>query len=110
MTYRVRPLSRARQDVDAILDWLLSERKTVQGAANWLDAYEKAAAALSNSPQRWGFAPENEYVEHEIRQFLFKTRYGGTYRGVFLPLMPTMCSFSAFAIPVNLHFDKTNSV
>ena len=83
MTYHVRTLHRAQQDVDAIVHWIAVERQSPQGAATWLHAYEQAAAALSNSPQGYPFAPENEHVDLDIRQFLFKTRRGRIYRGLF---------------------------
>jgi len=83
MKYRLRVLRRARKDVDAILDWIANEQKSPQGAASWLRAYENAAALLLDAPQSDSVAPENEYVDLELRQFLFKTRRGRTYRGVF---------------------------
>jgi plasmid stabilization system protein ParE len=81
--YNVRALSRAQRDVDSILDWIINERHAPQGAASWLRAYEQAAKALADSPESYGFAPENGHVDIELRQFLFKTRRGRTYRGVF---------------------------
>jgi plasmid stabilization system protein ParE len=83
MTFPVRALRKARQDVDAILDWLVHERAAHEGAAAWLDAYENAAAALAYSARFHGLAPENEHVDYELRQFLFKTRSGRTYRGIY---------------------------
>jgi hypothetical protein len=38
---------------------------------------------LVRNPLAYGLAPENEYVDYELRQFFFKTRRGRTYRGVF---------------------------
>ena len=83
MTYRVRTLRRARFDVDAILDWIAIQREAPEGAATWLDAYEATVAELAERPQSYSLAPEDEHVDYELRQFLFKTRRGRTYRGVF---------------------------
>lgn len=83
MKFHVRPLQRAKLDVVAILDWIGDQRQSPQGAANWLDAYEAAAASLTESPESHGLAPENDYVKLTVRQFLFKTRQGRTYRGLY---------------------------
>jgi plasmid stabilization system protein ParE len=83
MTYRVRPLRKAQQDVDAILTGIIDERKTPQGAAAWLEAYDTAAAAIANNPERHSHAPENSLLDFELRQFLFKTKKGRMYRGIF---------------------------
>ena len=83
MTYHVRPLRRARKDADAIVDWIANERRSPQGAAAWLKAYDKALASLADWPESHGLAPEDEFDERELRQFLFKTRRGRTYRGIF---------------------------
>lgn len=83
MKYQIRPLRRARNDVDQILRWIAHERKSPQGAANWLRAYEQAAKSLANFPERYGAAEENEAVDIEIQQFFFKTRRGRVYRGIF---------------------------
>lgn len=83
MNFRLRTLRRARSDVDAILHWIARERQSPEGAANWLDAYEQAVASLAESPESHGFAPENDYVDIAVRQFLFRTRHGRMYRGLY---------------------------
>lgn len=83
MKYIVRPLRKAQQDVDAILAWLIDVQKTPIGAAAWLDAYETAAKALTRNPDRHSLAPESGLLDYELRQFLFKTKKGRTYRGIF---------------------------
>ena len=83
MTFHVRSLGKARQDVDSILNWLIHERKTPQGAAAWLRAYEEAAARLATSANGHALAPENVFVDDTVRQFLFKTRGGRVYRGLY---------------------------
>jgi plasmid stabilization system protein ParE len=83
MTFQVRSLRKARQDVDCILNWLIHERKTPHGAVAWLRAYEAAAAALATSADAYGLAPEDGFVDYVVRQFLFKTRSGRVYRGLY---------------------------
>lgn len=83
MTYRVRPLRRAKQDIDATLNWIANIRKAPKGAVAWLNAFEEAAAKIADFPENYGLAPEDELDERELRQFLFKTRHGQKYRGIF---------------------------
>jgi plasmid stabilization system protein ParE len=83
MTFQVRSLRKARQDVDCILNWLIHDRKTPRGAAAWLRAYEAAAATLATSADAYGLAPEDGFVDYVVRQFLFKTRSGRVYRGLY---------------------------
>ena len=83
MKYHLRTLRRAQRDVEAIIDWIANTREAPRGAASWLAAYEKAADSLIRAPYSYGLAPENEYVDLELRQFLFKTRRGRLYRGIF---------------------------
>jgi plasmid stabilization system protein ParE len=83
MSYRVRLLRRARQDVDAILSWIANERKSPKGAADWLSRYEEVATGLAHWPESHGLALEDEFDDRELRQFLFKTRRGRMYRGIF---------------------------
>ena len=84
MTYRLRTLSRAHRDVTAILRWLTHERKSVAGANSWLRAYYTAIRKVVASPEGYGVAPEDEGEEPRVRQFLFKTRRGSVYRGLFI--------------------------
>jgi len=78
----VRILSRAEEDVKTIFAWI-AERSPV-GAQAWLMAFELAVTQLPRDPTAYGFAPETGLGEFELRQFLFRTRRGRTYRGVFI--------------------------
>lgn len=84
MNYHVRPLPRAIHDVDRILDWMANEKNSLRGAARWLDVYESALAGLAKDPHKYPAAQENEEVEHDLRQILFGTKRGLTYRAVFI--------------------------
>ncbi len=81
MTYSVVLLSRAETELAEMAVWL-SERSP-EGAVRWLDAFDTARKALSANPEGCGLAPEDELVEEEIRQILFQTRRGQTYRAIF---------------------------
>jgi len=39
--------------------------------------------SLSNNPHRFALAPEAEMAGRDVRQILFKTRSGRTYRALF---------------------------
>ena len=83
MIFRLLIQSRAHRDVARILNWIALERSSLKGAASWLKAYEASVRRMVRSPASYGFAPENEFVQREVRQFLFKTRSGRIYRGLF---------------------------
>jgi len=84
MTFHVRTLPRAQSDVDSILHWMIHERKSPQGAVAWIRAFENATAKLADNPDSHALAPEAKLLGRSIRQFLFKTRRGRTYRGVYI--------------------------
>ena len=80
MTYRVKILRRAVLDVHRIVEYLAIDRQSPQGARSWYIAYEDALARLSESAGRMPVAPEDEFVEYEIRHMVFKTKRGHRYR------------------------------
>ena len=81
MTYRLKILPRAEADVQHIFNWL--QERSPPGADAWCAAFEAAVERLPNSPQSHSLAHENDFVDFEVRNFLFKTRRGKKYRGVF---------------------------
>jgi len=81
MSFTLRILPRAERDAQAIFDYIYP--RSPDGAICWWDAFEKAANELPKNPKRYGFAPENNLSEFEVRQFLFKTPHGRTYRAGF---------------------------
>jgi len=82
MSYQVRVLARARQDVDDIVSWIATRSST--GAERWVSQFEKALVGLERNPWVASLAPESEAIGEEIRQILFRTRAGRTYRALFL--------------------------
>ena len=81
MNYRLRIYPRAEADIEHILHWMV--RHSPAGALRWYAAFDEAAANLAVNPHRCGIARENAYVEPEIRQMLFRTHRGRTYRVLF---------------------------
>jgi len=82
MRYFVRVQPQAQADADRILDWLAPQSPA--GAQRWRAAFRLAAASLSNDPTRFALAPECKKLGTEVRQRLFKTRRGGSYRLLFM--------------------------
>jgi len=81
VTLKLVILPRAEHDAQSIFEWI-SERSP-QGAIRWWDAFEQAVRKVVDKPYRYGIAPEDDQVSCELPQFLFKTRRGRTYRGLF---------------------------
>ncbi len=81
MKYQVYLLPAAERDLDHILTFL--QERSVQGATNWLNAFEEALAELVSNPLRYSTAPENNAFEIELRQILFGTKQGHRYRMVY---------------------------
>ncbi len=82
MSYHVRVLARARQDLDGIVAYI-AERSS-QGAARLLGRFEDALATLEQNPYLAPIAPEAGELGEEVRHILFRTRAGRTYRAIFL--------------------------
>jgi len=59
MAFRVRTSRAAKQDMDAILKWLLSEHAGETGL-RWFQGLRDAVMSLAHIQLRCGFAPENE--------------------------------------------------
>ena len=82
MEYRIKVLELASRDVQQQLDFI--RRRSHVGAVAWYDAYLAALGRLKFDPLGPGRAPEDQYVEEEIRQFFFKTRRGNRYRILYM--------------------------
>lgn len=81
MTFQVRMLRRANADFANIVAYL--HERSPQGAAAWVNAFEKAKVRLSENADCCPEADENHRHAIEVRQALFKTRRGRIYRLVF---------------------------
>ena len=82
MTYHVVVIRRADRDVRKTAAWI--RQRSRDGADRWLAAFHQAAAALVDDPESCSLAEEYEqFPAYTLRQFLFKTRRGRKYRGLF---------------------------
>jgi len=75
-------MPRAERDINAIVAWLT--RRSPIGARNWLVALERALDSMGTQPEAMGLALESSCVKSDLKQCLFKTAKGRTYRAVFL--------------------------
>jgi len=81
MTYRLVIVEPAEIDVDQIYAYLLA--RSPRGAASWYRAFLACTNRTVLQPLACSIAPENAEFDFELRQALFKTRFGAPYRCVF---------------------------
>lgn len=81
MKYDVVALQAAEADFNGMLEYIAGRSKS--GAAAWAKAFDQAIAHLEVNAASCPFAPENDYVDFEVREVLFKTRRGLIYRALF---------------------------
>ena len=81
MTYHVVALRRADADIKHISRWIAD--RSLAGADAWLDAYEQLLARLAEQADSCSVAPEDVGGDISLKQALFGTRHGRTYRAVF---------------------------
>lgn len=79
---QVRVTQQAQRDVESILSWLAE--RSPQGAARWFNRYLDTLRDLPDRGSDCPLAPEAELLGCELRQVLFRTRRGHTYRSLFL--------------------------
>lgn len=78
----VRELPKAEADLGRILSYIA--KRSPQGAADWLDAYDAAVEQISRNDWPRLFAKENDHVEEMLYQCFFRTRRGRTYRTIYI--------------------------
>jgi plasmid stabilization system protein ParE len=81
MSYEVNLLPRAESDIRTIVQFLAE--RSLQGAVAWQLRWEQTVRELGDRPLQFALAPESSKVDAEVRQILFKTRRGRTYRALF---------------------------
>lgn len=64
-----------------LLEYIAARSKT--GAEAWARAFDKALSYLEEMADSCPLAAENEHVDFEVRETLFKTRRGLIYRILF---------------------------
>jgi plasmid stabilization system protein ParE len=80
MTYRVVITAAAKQNLRDAYLWAAAHAPHT--AARWLQRFEAELLTLARFPERFQLAPENAFVESEIRQLIFGRRQGA-YRALF---------------------------
>jgi len=82
MTFKVVFLRRAQADVEKIYEFIAS--RSALGASRWYVALSEAVASIGQNPDRCAAAPESERLHMDLRQRLFKTPRGRSYRLLFV--------------------------
>jgi plasmid stabilization system protein ParE len=82
MSHEVRISRRAERDLRVIQSWL-QDRSRI-GALRWLDALQAALDQLSDTATSGPLAPEADDLGLDLRQRLFQTRRGHSYRLVYV--------------------------
>lgn len=82
MTFRVSLSSRAERQLYSAALWWAENRSTEQ-AAQWLDGFQRELRSLSDDPERWSPAPENEVLPFIARQVLYGLHRKKTHRAIF---------------------------
>ena len=81
MRFEVVALQRADADVQHITRWIAE--RSIQGAHSWLDAYDEMRLRLAEHADSHSAALEVDQCSVPLKQALFRTRRGHTYRAVF---------------------------
>jgi plasmid stabilization system protein ParE len=90
MAFRVRTTTKAKRDLDDILERLLSQEAGETGL-RWFQGLRQAVATLADSPQRCALAPENAVFPFEVRK---RTLYAAAMRRI-----RSLCS-ALFSAPI----------
>ena len=80
MKHRIIIQPSAFDEIDEACGWLAAQ--SPEAAARWLEGMFAAIQTLESNPERCGLAPEDNYVDYEIRQFLYGRRRN-VYRVLF---------------------------
>jgi plasmid stabilization system protein ParE len=81
MALQVRLTHRADREADEI--YLYIRQRAREGALRWYEALQRALADLKVDPSLRALSPEGLQFGIPVRQILFKTRKGRTYRALY---------------------------
>jgi plasmid stabilization system protein ParE len=82
MKFTVKVFLRAGHDVDHIYEWI--GKRDLVGAERWYSEYRRALHCLEDDPHRHSLADERHLAKQQVRQLLFATPQGNTYRALYL--------------------------
>ncbi len=80
--FTVKVTEPAFSDVDHIISWL--EERSLSGAKNWRTAFDIALGRIARNALSFGLAPESLDHDEDVHELTFSTRYGHTYRVVYI--------------------------
>jgi len=81
MNFKLRILEQAALELEEIYNWI--KERSESGAEKWLEALRNAADRILADPYLAPLAPEDEFVDYELRNFVFHTPKGRQYRALF---------------------------
>lgn len=81
MRFRIRTVRRAERAYHQIVDYIAARSKS--GAASWNAAFNQTVRRIRRDADTFPLAEEDEFVDFELREALFKTRRGLPYRILF---------------------------
>ncbi len=81
MKYKLVIVEPAEFDVDEIYRYIV--KRSPRGASSWYPAFVSCTERIVRQPLACSTAPENGNFSFELRQAIFKTRYGDPYRCLF---------------------------
>jgi plasmid stabilization system protein ParE len=81
MKFVVVTLRAAERDYNEVLEYIATRSRS--GAQAWARAFDKLLVRLEENADSFPLAPENEHVDFDVREALFRTRRGLVYRVLF---------------------------
>ncbi len=81
MTYKLVYTNRAIRDLHAATDWIA--RRAPKAAENWFLGFIASLERLKVDAHVFGLAPENENVQPEIRQLIYRTKSRRSNRALY---------------------------
>jgi len=81
VNYLINILPRAESDFQQMYSYI--QERSSEGAIRWRQAFDAGVDRLTHNPFIYDLAPEDKHFDFEMRQLLFKTRHGRTYRAVY---------------------------
>jgi plasmid stabilization system protein ParE len=82
MSFHVRVVARAREDFETIIAWIA--QRSPEGAERLTARFEEALCSLEENPFIAPVATESDRVGEEVRQIMFRTKSGRTFRALFI--------------------------
>ena len=82
MSFDVSVTEGSADDIREILQWI--DDRSRPGAISWLGEWRRLLHSIRARADHFGLAPESHDHPEPIRQALFKTRRGRSYRALFV--------------------------